>query len=39
MAYHRYHKVTRIFVRIFNTYGPRMRLNDGGRCRTLCIRR
>ncbi|MBN1637438.1 MAG: SDR family oxidoreductase [Ignavibacteriales bacterium] len=29
MAYHRYHKVDTRLVRIFNTYGPRMRLNDG----------
>jgi dTDP-glucose 4,6-dehydratase len=29
MAYHRYHKVDSRIVRIFNTYGPRMRLNDG----------
>ncbi len=29
MAYHRYHKVDSHIVRIFNTYGPRMRLNDG----------
>jgi len=29
MAYHRYHGVTTRIVRIFNTYGPRMRLNDG----------
>jgi dTDP-glucose 4,6-dehydratase len=29
MAYHRYHKVSIRIVRIFNTYGPRMRLNDG----------
>jgi dTDP-glucose 4,6-dehydratase len=28
-AYHRYHKVDTKIVRIFNTYGPRMRLNDG----------
>jgi dTDP-glucose 4,6-dehydratase len=31
MAYHRYHAVKTRIVRIFNTYGPRMRLNDG-RC-------
>src|SRR5216110_2870546 len=30
MAYHRYHRVDTRIVRIFNTYGPRMRLNDGG---------
>ena len=29
MAYHTYHKVNTGMVRIFNTYGPRMRLNDG----------
>lgn len=29
MAYHRYHKVDAKIVRIFNTYGPRMRKNDG----------
>ena len=29
MAYHRYHDVETRIVRIFNTYGPRMRLNDG----------
>jgi dTDP-glucose 4,6-dehydratase len=29
MAYHREHKVDTRIVRIFNTYGPRMRLNDG----------
>ena len=29
MAYHRYHKVDTKIVRIFNTYGPRMRLRDG----------
>jgi dTDP-glucose 4,6-dehydratase len=29
MAYHRYHKVDTRIIRIFNTYGPRMRLNDG----------
>ncbi len=28
-AYHRYHKVDTKIVRIFNTYGPRMRINDG----------
>jgi dTDP-glucose 4,6-dehydratase len=28
-AYHRYHNVDTKIVRIFNTYGPRMRLNDG----------
>ena len=29
MAYHRYHNVQTRIIRIFNTYGPRMRLNDG----------
>jgi dTDP-glucose 4,6-dehydratase len=29
MAYHRYHRVDTKIVRIFNTYGPRMRLRDG----------
>ena len=29
MAYHRYHKIDTHIVRIFNTYGPRMRLHDG----------
>ena len=29
MAYHRYHGVDAKIVRIFNTYGPRMRPNDG----------
>jgi dTDP-glucose 4,6-dehydratase len=29
MAYHRYQAVDTHIVRIFNTYGPRMRLNDG----------
>ena len=28
-AYHRYHSVDTKIVRIFNTYGPRMRVNDG----------
>jgi dTDP-glucose 4,6-dehydratase len=28
-AYHRYHGVDAKIVRIFNTYGPRMRVNDG----------
>jgi len=31
MAYHRYHGVNTKIVRIFNTYGPRMRIRDG-RC-------
>ena len=29
MAYHRYHGVETRILRIFNTYGPRMRLDDG----------
>jgi dTDP-glucose 4,6-dehydratase len=29
MAYHRAHRIDTRIVRIFNTYGPRMRLNDG----------
>ena len=29
MAYHRYHRMNTRIVRIFNTYGPRMRLRDG----------
>lgn len=29
MAYHRHHGVDTRIIRIFNTYGPRMRLNDG----------
>lgn len=29
MAYHRYHGMETRIARIFNTYGPRMRLNDG----------
>lgn len=29
MAYHRYHGVNTRIIRIFNTYGPRMRLDDG----------
>jgi dTDP-glucose 4,6-dehydratase len=29
MAYHRYHGLNSRIVRIFNTYGPRMRLQDG----------
>lgn len=29
MAYHRYHGINTRIVRIFNTYGPRMRANDG----------
>src|SRR5438874_6322698 len=29
MAYHRYHRIDTKIVRIFNTYGPRMRIKDG----------
>jgi dTDP-glucose 4,6-dehydratase len=29
MAYHRFHRLDTKIVRIFNTYGPRMRLRDG----------
>ena len=29
MAYHRFHGLETRIARIFNTYGPRMRLNDG----------
>jgi dTDP-glucose 4,6-dehydratase len=29
MAYHRYHKLDTRILRIFNTYGPRMQINDG----------
>jgi len=29
MAYHRFHQIDTHIVRIFNTYGPRMRLDDG----------
>ena len=29
MAYHRQHNINTKIIRIFNTYGPRMRLNDG----------
>ncbi|MFH0762770.1 MAG: UDP-glucuronic acid decarboxylase family protein [Candidatus Omnitrophota bacterium] len=29
MAYHRAHKLDTSIIRIFNTYGPRMRINDG----------
>jgi dTDP-glucose 4,6-dehydratase len=29
MAFHRYHKIDTHIVRIFNTYGPRLQLNDG----------
>ena len=29
MAYHRYHNIDTRIIRIFNTYGPRMRMDDG----------
>src|ERR1035438_5709591 len=29
MAYHRYHQVDTRIVRIFNTYGPRLQIDDG----------
>lgn len=29
MGYHRYHKIDTRIIRIFNTYGPRMRIKDG----------
>ena len=29
MAYHNFHGIETRIIRIFNTYGPRMRLNDG----------
>jgi len=29
MAYHRVHRIDTKIIRIFNTYGPRMRINDG----------
>jgi dTDP-glucose 4,6-dehydratase len=35
MAYHRYHQVDTRIVRIFNTYGPRLRPNDGRVISTL----
>ncbi len=35
MAYHRYHKLDTRIVRIFNTFGPRMRLYDGRAVPTL----
>ena len=39
MAYHRYHGVDTKIVRIFNTYGPRMRSTTAARCRRSCRRR
>jgi len=35
MAYHRYHGCSTRIVRIFNTYGPRMRIDDGRALPTL----
>ena len=29
MAYHTFHQLETRIIRIFNTYGPRMRLDDG----------
>ncbi len=37
MAYHRYHGLNTRIVRIFNTYGPRMRLNDGRAIPTFTV--
>lgn len=37
MAYHRGHKVRTRIVRIFNTYGPRMRPDDGRAVPNFCI--
>jgi dTDP-glucose 4,6-dehydratase len=37
MAYHRYHGVDTRIARIFNTYGPRMRLNDGRAIPTFMV--
>jgi dTDP-glucose 4,6-dehydratase len=39
LAYHRYHGLDTRIVRIFNTYGPRMRLHDGRPCPRSCRRR
>ena len=39
MAYHRQHDLDVRIVRIFNTYGPRMRPDDGRACRTSWSRR
>ena len=38
MAYHRYKGVQTRIVRIFNTYGPRMRANEAGSCRPSSTR-
>jgi len=37
MAYHRVHQVDTKIARIFNTYGPRMRLNDGRALPTFMV--
>ncbi|UCF21394.1 MAG: SDR family oxidoreductase [Gemmatimonadota bacterium] len=37
MAYHRYHDVDTRIARIFNTYGPRMRQNDGRVVSNFCV--
>ena len=37
MAYHRYHGVDTRIVRIFNTYGPRMRHHDGRVVSNFCV--
>jgi dTDP-glucose 4,6-dehydratase len=37
MAYHRYHGVDTRIARIFNTYGPRMRPNDGRVVSNFCV--
>ena len=37
MAYHRVHQLKTQIVRIFNTYGPRMRINDGRVVPNFCI--
>jgi dTDP-glucose 4,6-dehydratase len=36
MAYHRYHGLNTRIIRIFNTYGPRMRMNDGRAIPAFC---
>jgi len=37
MAYHRYHGVDTRIVRVFNTYGPRMRKHDGRVVSNFCV--
>ncbi|NBW98008.1 SDR family oxidoreductase [bacterium] len=37
MAYHRVHQLSTRIVRIFNTYGPRMRVNDGRVVPNFCM--